>query len=338
MPCRCITTTAALTAVLLGALTGCDSFRALTGKTEPRPVPILEPTPEQLERLESANAASAAGHYDTALSMFQEILAVNPTITPAYLGIGAIYMVKNDYVRAEPVYGRAARLEPLSFDAQYGHGLALQMLQRFVDAVRAYRRALTIDPDSGKANLNIATTYLQMRDSIRALSYAEKAVAVDPSNGPSHANLGAIYENLGRNAEAIDQYYDALELMGNRPRLMMNLMSVLAKERRYREAANTAETLIRIEPTAHAYERLGWCHFKLRRYDESIAAYRDAVEFDAGHWPALNGIGVNALNTWLLSEKRDEAAMVEARTAFRRSLQANPDQQKVISLLLNYNL
>jgi tetratricopeptide (TPR) repeat protein len=136
----------------------------------------------------------------------------------------------------------------------------------------------------------------------------------------------------------VDAYIAALELMGNQPPLMMNLINVQAKVERYHEAANTAETLVRIAPSAEAYERLGWCQFKLRNYDRSLAAYRSAVEEDPAHWPALNGIGVNTLNTWLLSKKADQVARGEAGDAFRRSLRANPEQPKVVQLLLNYDL
>jgi len=314
------------------------SLSACNFGSSPNSLRITEATTGQLDQLSAAWAASEAGEYDHALGMFQDLLAENPTITTAYLGIGDIYMIKQDYGKAEPAFGRAARLEPRNFDAQYGHGLALQMLARFVDAVRAYHRALTITPESPKANLNLATTYLQMNEPRRAVVFAEKAVEVQPADGPARANLGAIYEELARYDEAVDTYLAALELMGNRPPLMMNLINVLAKENRYREAANTAATLIRIEPSARSYERLGWCMFRLREYAQSIDAYRKAVEIDPVYWPALNGIGVNALNTWILSKKQDDEARLEARDALRRSLRANPEQQRVVKLLLDYKL
>jgi superkiller protein 3 len=328
------TATLGLCGLLATAPSGC----AATQTEEPISIRGSEPTAEQAARIAEADVARGAGRYDRALLIFQEILAENPTITTAYLGVGDIYMLKKEYERAEPAYGRAARLEPRNFDAQYGHGLALQMLRRFVDAVRAYHRALTIDPDSDKANLNLATTYFEMSQPEQAVIFAEKAIRLNPDNGAAYANLGAVYEELDRPRDAVDAYIAAIERMGNHPPLMMNLINVQARIKRYHEAAITAESLIRIEPSARAYERLGWCSFTLRDYDRSIAAYRSAVEIDPSHWPALNGIGVNALNTWLLSKKRDGAARLEARNAFRQSLRVNPRQDRVVELLLNYNL
>ena len=327
---------AAALGAVLASLASCTN--PLAAPVAERPIRLLEPTSEQSDRIAGAEAARAAGDYEVALAVFHEILAENPTITIAYLGIGDIYVSQKDYRKAEPAFRRAARLEPQSFRAQYGHGLALQMLHRFVEAVRAFQRAIAIDPDSDQANLGIATTFLQLNDPEQALAYAERAVVLDPASGAAHTNLGAIYEIVGRNTEAIFEYLEAIELMGNRPRLMMNLINIQAEERRYQEAINTAETLVKIEPSAQAFERLGWCYFKLGAYDRSIASYRRAVEIEADHWPALNGIGVNALNTWLLSGKRDMKAKIEARDAFRRSLQTKRDQPKVIALLLRYGL
>ncbi len=327
---------AAALGAVVASLASCTN--PLAAPVAERPIRLLEPSAAQAERLAGAEAASAAGDYEVALGVFHEILAENPTITIAYLGIGDIYVSQKDYRKAEPAFRRAARLEPQSFRAQYGHGLALQMLHRFVEAVRAFQRAIAIDPDSDQANLGIATTFLQLNDPEQALAYAERAVVLDPASGAAHTNLGAIYEIVGRNPEAIFEYLEAIELMGNRPRLMMNLINIQAEERRYQEAVNTALTLVKIEPSAHAFERMGWCYFKLGQYDRSIESYRWAVKIEADHWLALNGIGVNALNTWLLSDKSDIQAKIEARNAFRHSLQTKPNQPKLVALLLRYDL
>ena len=323
-------------AVLTAALGGCELTTEAPAPPPPRDPIVAGPTDEQLLRVDEASAMKAGGDYDQALALFQQILGDNPTIVPAYLGVGDIYVVKQDYARAEPAYGRAARLEPRNFDAQYGHGLSLQMLGRFRDAIQAYQRALTIRPDDSRTNLNVATSYLQLQEADRAITFAEQAVRNDPENGAAWANLGATYEKVGRDRDAIDAYLSALELMGNHPPLMANLVNALARQQRYREAANTAQSLARIEPSANVYERLGWSHFKLREFDQSLVAYQTAVELDPNHWPSHNGIGVNALNRWLISERRDNEAHSMARSAFRRSLSLNPNQDRVVELMLKY--
>ncbi len=324
----------------VASLAGCEappegSGRAVGG---PKASTAADPTEAQQQQLAEARVATEAGDYDTALGMLRDILAENPTLTPAYLGIGDIYLLTKDYSNAEPAFARAARLAPRNFDAQYGHGVALQMLKRFAEAVKSFYRALTIEPADMKANLAMATTRLQMGEPGGATIFAEKAVELDPANGPARVNLGAAYEQTGRYPDAIVQYEAAIELMEPSAPLLLNYISVLAKDKRYLDAKNTAEYLVKMEPSADGYERLGWAHFRLSEFDKSIEAYRKAVKLEPGHWQSHNGVGCNALNTWLLSKKRDRQAAREAKESFRRSLRLNPKQPSVIRVLTDYRL
>lgn len=303
-------------------------------KTGPASVDVQQ----QAETLGQADVLASSGEYDAALQLFHDVLEDDPTSAPAYIGIGDVHLEQGDYQQAEPAFARAAKLEPRNFDAQYGHAVSLQMLDRLVEAVRAYHRALTIEPDSSKANLNLATTYLQMDESNHAIVFAEKAVEVDPDNGPAWVNLGVAYERVERWADAAEAYVAASERMEPTPELMTNLMNMLVRQKRYREVVNVAVTIQKIRPDAPSLERKGWALFRLGDYEGSTTAYESCVAIDDTQWRAFNGLGVNALNRWLLSEEADTEARDQAREAFRASLQLNPDQQKVIGLLLKYGM
>ncbi|MGA1401394.1 MAG: tetratricopeptide repeat protein, partial [Phycisphaerales bacterium] len=253
-----------------------------------------------------------------------------------FIGIGDIHLAQGNYKEAEPAFARAVRLEPENFDAQYGHGRVLQMLKRFADAVKAYHRALTIRPYDVEANIDIATSYLQLEEPTLAVPFAEKAVELDPDNGSARINLGAAYERVGRHGDAIMQYELALELLEPSPPVLLNLINAYIAEKRFQESINTAEVLLRIEESANACERMGFAYFRMGEFQKSLDAYRRAVRIDPAHWPSWNGIGVNALNTWLSSDRKDQKAMAEARDAFRTSLRINADQPKVVALLSKY--
>jgi tetratricopeptide (TPR) repeat protein len=319
---------------------GCGSAdKAESGAIAVQGEPIsVDPAQRPQMLAAEADAAKTAGEYQVAMALFRRILADDPTSTIAYVGIGEVYLLQEDWVSAEPVFARAVRLEPRSFDAQYGHGIALQMIERFADAVKAYHRALTIRPESVEANLHLATTYLQMGEARSAQVFAEKVVELDPAHGPGRAALGSVYLERGRYPEAITQYEAAVELMEPTPPLLINLINALGKEDRYVDARNTAEYLVKIVPSAEAYERLGWASFRMGDYAGSIEAYRRAVALEAGYWQAHNGVGCNALNAWLLSGKQNLEALGEAKRSFRQSLRVNPDQPKVVALLSKYGV
>jgi Tfp pilus assembly protein PilF len=71
---------------------GCNKSNR-TDSAQPKPRK-LSSSERQQQKIDDATAAKDTGDYTVALSLFQEILAENPTVTTAYLGIGDIYMVQ----------------------------------------------------------------------------------------------------------------------------------------------------------------------------------------------------------------------------------------------------
>lgn len=322
----------------IASFVGCHALEPTT----PQPVVVVNPvtiTDVQQVTINAAKLAKDQGDYSEAIKIFREVLNQNPVATDAFVGIGDIYLIKKNWERAEPAFARAVKLEPRNFGAQYGHGVSLQMLKKFVDAVRAYHRALTINPEDMGANMNIATTYLQMGRPQSALVFAERATKIDGKIAPAQITLAATYQLLGRSHDALEAYIAASEVMDEpSPELMRNIIYLLTKEKRYQEIVNMISQLILLDPTSRSYEQLGWAEFRLGDYGESIKAYKISVDYDPENWRSLNGIGVNELNNWLLGDRTDDVSFQDARAVFRRSLAIEPNQPKVITLILRYGL
>lgn len=327
---------------LLPSLTACKT-RTLEQIRGEQPMPMApagggppRPSPAEDATLTKARSRLERGDYDAALALFEEVLRENPKLPDAWVGVGDVHTDLRQWEQAESAYANAVGLDTQNFDAHFGRGKALQVLNRLLDAIRSYHRALLIKPDDFDANLNMATAYLQLDQPDSAITYAEKAVKLQPDSGPARINLGVAYERASRAADAVTQYEMAAELMEPTPQLLMNLLNAYAQGQRYREAVNAANLLVRVSPTASSWERLGWAYFRLGDYSRSLESYREAVRVDGRHWPAWNGVGVNLLNEWLQGQRQDEALAEQARAAFRKSLQINPDQVKVQRLLTVY--
>ncbi|MCP4839456.1 MAG: tetratricopeptide repeat protein [Planctomycetes bacterium] len=289
-------------------------------------------------RGDQAETALTTGDYVEAARLFEEILSVEPENVPAWIGMGDAYGEMGEWDHAEPAFAEASRLKPESYDAQFGHGLALQMLNRVIEAVAAYHRALTIDPMSGNASLGVATSYLQLEEPQHALPFAERAVELDPDDGRAWISLGAAAEQVGDHEKALDAYLAASERLEASPELKHNLLHAYARAKRYQEVVGIARSMLADQANADAAERMGWAYFRLGNYEKSANAYRRAVEIDPPMWRAWNGLGVTALNRWLLSEQADEKSRLEASAAFTTSLRLQPDQPKVAQLIERYRL
>jgi tetratricopeptide (TPR) repeat protein len=298
------------------------------------------------EERKSASAASSAlakaqalqlqGKTDDALNEFERAIENNPRLTLAYMGAGDIYRQRGDYDEAQKRYGKAADIEPRNFGANYMNGLMLQLLNRLSESVRAYLQALAVRPDDFNSNLNLATAYLQLGEPAEGLPYGQRAVQLNGKDAAARTNLGAIFAAMNRHEEAVVEYQQAAELAELSAPLLLNLAESLGKTQRYGEMVNTLEQLVKTEPTAVAFERLGFGQFRLRNYTEALAAFRKALEIDPNHYPALNGVGVCLLNQWKFSNETDGAAKAEAMQSLRRSVQLEPAQPRILELLGRY--
>ena len=297
-----------------------------------------EPTEDQVLDLVAAEQAGESGDYAQAIKLFEALLAQNPTLTDAYLGLGTVQLESGQLKPAERSFSRAARLEPGSFDAQYGHGTVLEALRQYSEAVRAYQRALAIRPTSVVANVGAAKTLIALGRPEAAVSFAKTAAKLEPEDVAIRVGLADSLEASGQYDLAVKELEIAIELGEMTDELLLRMVNGYIKTKRWQEAANTAETLVKIAPSAPAYERLGRALFYLGDADGSLKAYQDAIELDADHWPSLNGLGVNALKSWLRSGRTDAEMADIARYALQQSLRSNPDQPKVIEILATYSL
>lgn len=319
----------------IGVVAGCGTgSRTASGKPATRGTAQMEPTSELY--VSQAKELRGAGRDDEALALLTRAIEANPTLTVAHLEAAEIYETKGDFESAEKAFGTAAKQDPSNFSAQFGHGRSLHLLNRIAEAVRSYLLALAIQPNNFDANLALATAYLQIDGPSQALPYAQRAVQINPSNGPARANLGSVYSQLGRHRDAVEQYQSAAELMELSPSLLMNMAESLGKIERYDEMVNTLDVANRLQPSAAAWERIGFAHFKLKQFEESMSAFRQAITLDGSHYPALNGLGVCLLNRYLLSNKQDAAALEESMSNLRKSLRINNRQPRIVDLVARY--
>lgn len=318
-----------------GLVGGCDTRKGGSGSA---PDLVDGATPSGGEDfVAAAEAAVRAGDKRRALAEFSRAIEKNPKLTSAHLGMADIHRVDGDYAKAQAGYRRAAEIEPRNFDAQYFDGLMLHVMNRINEAISAYLRALSVRPNDFNANLNVGAAYYQLAEYSQALPYAMNAVRIDPKNGPARFSLGSIYAGLSRHGEAVAEYEQALDNNADLPAtLLLNLSASYGAIGRFSEMRNTLQRLVKLQPSPAAYERLGFSLFRLDNIPEALSAYAEALKLDADYYPALNGVGVCELNTYVWSDKNDVAARDRAFTALRRSLVLNRNQPKVLDLLSRY--
>jgi tetratricopeptide (TPR) repeat protein len=128
------------------------------------------------------------------------------------------------------------------------------------------------------------------KNSITLFSHVNE---VTQNNFTACNNLGAAYNSIGRYAEAIKSYNQAIILNPNYVIAQNNISNVYVKLGRYTEAIEVYKNAIRIRPDyAEAYFGLGLTYYKLGRGAEAIEAYKQAIRIKPDYADAHNNLGI----------------------------------------------
>ncbi len=287
--------------------------------------------------LDSAASYQTEGLLDAALAEFGLALEVNPNIANAHMGMGGIYQQRGDYEMASRAYERATIVEPNKFDAHYSLGLMKQLLGRLQEALRAYKTAWRLNPDDFKVNRELGSAYLQLGRPGEALTFVQIATKLDPESQAAWCNLAAAFNLLGRYEEAVDTYRQAAELGDLADPVLLGLADAHIHLNNFQQAVNVLEVLIRRSPSVTAYERLGYVKFKMRQFKPALFQYRKAITLGPNDTATLNGLGACLMTLYIQDGRSDTDQRDEALNSWRKSIQLNSQQPRIIDLLSRFS-
>ena len=275
---------------------------------------------------------------DAALEEFRRAVELNPKLAVAHSNIGFIFRRKGDFEAAAKAYAQAVKLNPFAFDDSFALAQMYHRLARFADAVRAYMHACELRPNSFEARLNLGVCYHQALDLDNAINCYTLALLIDPNQAAAYTNLGAAYDAQGEYYEAIHAYNESLERDPDQAMVLVNLATTLLKQDRFANARKALARAIEAAPDlAIAYERLGYCHFRMRDYERALTNYDWAATLDSEMPGAHSGLGVVRMAMHLESPN-DLDLRRRAIGHWHRSLEIEPDQPRIRNLLAKYRL
>jgi protein O-GlcNAc transferase len=241
-----------------------DRYTRRAGAPEPAPAAR---DPQQL--IAEGNAIEDQGRVQEALRLYDEAVALAPTLARAHLNRGNALMTLGDFNNAGEAYQAALGYDPALAGAHYNLGNALARRKRWEEACASYHRALQLKP---------------------ALVDAEVA-------------LGAALEELGRSEEAAASYRRALKQRPDYAPVYGNLAGVLLKLSQPAEAVACFQHALKLDPKLTTlYYRLGIAQEQLQQHDAAIATYRRMLQHHPDNAPAHGMLGIQLLQTGRLIE------------------------------------
>ena len=316
--------------------------------------PQQQKTAKPVDLYVDAVMLSELNENEQAVEKLNTAVKTDQNFSLAYSLMGDIYQKMQDYENSATAYERAAQINPYSFKDYFNLGKVYYVMEKFANAVRAYVKAVELEPNDLEANVGAAKSYYKVKDYNNALAYGERAQQIDPNINELQKMLGDIYETRKNYDQAIAAYKRALEADSNNPEIMVSLAVAYLRTNRNEPAKELLLSAIQLQPTNDAYKYLGFSYLRLyeqasKEYmrllkaepndiekhnsmkdatvalvEDSIEAYKKAIEINEKDWDAHRGLGVaymiKSTNT------KDDTLKAKALEEWRLSLEAKPDQ------------
>jgi len=172
------------------------------------------------------------GKLDLAEKSLLASLQKNPRLVPALNALGLVYTYQRDFAKAINTLKRLIRISPKFYDAYNLLGTVYTELGNYQQAKEKLLVAANAEeyltPENAYANLAVLEIKFEKYDS--ALRYAEKGMLLNRRFAPLYNLNGLALENLGKLADALENYEKAIALITiPDPSYLINSARVLSK-------------------------------------------------------------------------------------------------------------
>jgi tetratricopeptide (TPR) repeat protein len=257
--------------------------------------------------------------WSDAIAQAQQGAFLDPANPLVQVAVGKIFEANGQLDQAAGAYRKALQTDPGFAPARLALIQAeLNRGNRDVALAEAKKVAAEM-PTSPEIQMLIGEMAIRKGDYAEALAYLERAMKGLPGNADGWALLGRAYHFNRRFDEAADAYKKAVSLTPLNVGFRTTLGLILG------QAGELEEGLAELQKVtstpgykdAAGWVNLGWIYRNMNRADESIAAYRKALELDPKQEQAALGLG------WAYQYTKNYD---QAITAYNQAIQIDPKE------------
>jgi tetratricopeptide (TPR) repeat protein len=234
-------------------------------------------------------------NWNDAIAQAQQGVFLNPRSALANIVVGRIFDLAGNVDQAIAAYRKALEVDP-------GNGTARVALinnqARKGDnegALLEAQKLVAENPNNAEGQLLVARALIRKGDFAAAAPALEKAAQLAPGVAEAHALLGTAYQYNRRSEEALASYRKAVELAPTNLDYRTTFGLLLGLAGKYDEGVAELRKVVS-NPTYKnddGWINLGWVYRNMTppRIDDSVAAYKKALEIDPKNVQPALGMG-----------------------------------------------
>ncbi|MBV9494695.1 MAG: tetratricopeptide repeat protein [Acidobacteria bacterium] len=228
--------------------------------------------------LAKGDQARQAKRYEEAISNYERVLAVAPTMTRAYLGLGTIYLEQGKADEAYDVLTRAVQRANPDQALFATAAAAAQQLGKASEALGLIDRAIAIEKRDPSLLARRAAILRSLGRNDEALVAIIGAVQVAPKDARYRLNAGNLLLAMGRDDDAIASFRAATNLDRSLLRAWLNLGAIYTRKRLWQPAIEAYENVVRLTPNdVSAQYNLGQLYYSTNQRERAEEEYRKAL-------------------------------------------------------------
>ena len=161
--------------------------------------------------MEQGLLQEAEGHYEEAISAYQEGLKRDESDMQLWLRLGAAQVAAAKLDAADTTLRKVLKETPNSAEGEYFAGRIAFARERTPDALTHFDRALALDSNQAEFHLYAGRASLDMGNLGRALEEANLAIERDPSMGDAFWVRGDVRLRMGAVQDALNDFQEVLK-------------------------------------------------------------------------------------------------------------------------------
>jgi Tfp pilus assembly protein PilF len=211
---------------------------------------VLASVPEQ-----AMNSKDSAA-FQSSLAEFRDLQLSLSDTPEAHLNLGVMYADLGKTDLAEKSYQTAIRLDRSFLPARVNLANLYNQLKRNKEAEKEFRKAIQMYPKNGELHYSLGLLLAEEKKFDEAAKYLGKAARLNPYRLRVHYNHGLTLQRLGRPKEAEAAFRKAFWLNQKDPRTLQALAIFYIQQRKWEQAQEYAERLVRQFPKAPGPRRM----------------------------------------------------------------------------------
>jgi tetratricopeptide (TPR) repeat protein len=223
------------------------------------------------------NAYRERGDRGLARQEYVSAIALDPSLTEAYLNLAGVMMDDNAVGAARLLLKRAVQTNQRFPEAYYAWGV-IEMGQHQVEY---FSRAVRADPTSLDAHMNLGDLWVRRGRYAQAESEFRRSVQLAPSNESPYLALASLEEKQGNQQQALETYRRLVQIQPQSATALFRLGELALKVGDLEEARLAFETTAKIRPnSALVHAQLGMAYFAAGDRGKAISEIEEALRLN----------------------------------------------------------